>query len=49
MYIHDIVDAASLMAISSTVEPDLVATEMLVFASESSRNKNDNDVTIAIP
>ena len=32
-----------------TVEPDLIATEMLVFLSKSSRNKNDSHLTIAIP
>ena len=26
-----------------TVEPDLIATEMLEFPSKSSRNKNDSD------
>ena len=28
----------------STVEPDLIATEMLAFPSKSSRNKNDSDL-----
>ena len=34
---------------SNTLEPDLVATEMLAFPSISSRSKNDSDLTIAIP
>ena len=33
----------------STVEPDFIATEMLAFPSKSSRNKNESDLTIAIP
>ena len=35
--------------ISYTVEPDLIATEMLVFPLKSAWNKNDRDLTIAIP
>ena len=30
-----------------SVEPDLLATEILAFPSKSSRNKNDSDLTIA--
>ena len=33
---------------SNTVEPDLIATEMLAFPSKSARNTNDSDLTIAI-
>ena len=32
-----------------TVEPDLIATEMLAFPSKSSRNQTDSDLMIAIP
>ena len=32
----------------ATVEPDLIAAEMLVFPSKSSRNKNDSDLAIMI-
>ena len=32
----------------STVERDLIATEMLAFPSKLSRNKNDSDPTIVI-
>ena len=32
-----------------TVEPDLIATEMLVFPSKSSRNKDDSGLTIVMP
>ena len=32
----------------STVKPDLIATEMLAFPSNSSRNKHDSDLTIGI-
>ena len=34
---------------ADTVEPDLIATELLAFPSKSSGNKNDRDLTIAIP
>ena len=37
------------VAMCDTVEPDLIATEMLAFPSKSSTNKNDSDLTIAIP
>ena len=32
-----------------TVEPDLIAIEIIAFPSKSSRNKNDSDLTIVIP
>ena len=32
-----------------TVKQDLIATEMLASPSKSSRNKNDSDLTMAIP
>ena len=35
--------------LQTTVEPDLIVTEMLTFPSKSSRNKNDCDLMIAIP
>ena len=35
--------------IGATVEPDLIATEMLAFPSKSSRSKDDSDLTIEIP
>ena len=35
-------------AIVTTVEPDLIATEMLAFPSKSSRNTNDSNLMIAI-
>ena len=34
---------------TDTVETDLIATEMLAFPSKPSRNKNDSNLTIAIP
>ena len=35
--------------LSGTVEPDLIATEILAFPSKPSRNKNHSDLMIAIP
>ena len=32
-----------------TVEPDLIATEMLAFPSKSTRDANDSDLMIVIP
>ena len=32
-----------------TVKPDLIAIEIFAFPSKSSVNKNDSDLTIAIP
>ena len=32
-----------------TVEPDLIATEMSVFPSKSSRDKTDSDLMITTP
>ena len=34
---------------STTVKPDLIATEILMFPSKSSRAKNDSDLRTAIP
>ena len=35
--------------VSANVEPDLIATEILGFTSNSSTNLIDNDLTIGIP
>ena len=40
---------ATIVGIVSSVQPDLIATEMAAFPLKSSRNKNDSDLTIAIP
>ena len=39
-FIHSIV---CINLSTSTVQPDLIVTEMLAFPSKSSRNKNDSD------
>ena len=35
--------------LSYTIEPDLIATEMLALPSKSSRNQCDSDLMIAVP
>ena len=36
-------------SVLNTVEPDLIATEMIAFPSKSSKKKNYNDIMTAIP